>query len=595
MQSKEVISKKIYLLFVIIIIIIGVLLRIIGWNPNYGFDQVQIIENAARIRHGDFTLIGPRTGPASMFTGPLIYYITAFFLFFIEEPFALVGTIFVISTATLVVLCILSNIYLSKKETLFILALYSLSPYFIKMDRIGWNPQLLILVGSLVFFPLLKMISKGKTDNKDLFFIFLGSLLAFQAHFSGFIIPLLVFLSTILFSIQKKRTLLFLTLLGFVISFIPMIVFDLRNDWLNAKGLLNLLTNETQVKLTFGIFFTELYSNLIKTFTNLGSIFIDLSSRSLASVIGGYTLLLFLLHKNIRNKDKKTFKFILLWIFLFVFLYAFYREGKPTYYFFIQIPAFLYLSSRLILEFLDKKKMIFISILGFSFYSGYFLYKNYYFTSTINHQEMYLLKKKAASIEKHEGIKNIFYDMKNTDAYGFKSILRDVNISGEGKLVHVIFPCKRNVLTTYRYNNICLWIDERDHENRQYLYDDGVIIESNKKINLYIDNNYNNFIESDQAFGVVHDNQSFLGKMILINRNNNIEEFNKIYQVVKGHENEWVKVSIYSKPGYAKYIHREIMFFFPNSEIFDIINHQDMQTLTIFDSIRRKPQKNNSD
>ena len=36
----------------------------------FGFDQVQILTNAEAITNGDLTLIGPRTGPADMFTGP---------------------------------------------------------------------------------------------------------------------------------------------------------------------------------------------------------------------------------------------------------------------------------------------------------------------------------------------------------------------------------------------------------------------------------------------------------------------------------------------------------------------------------------------
>lgn len=43
----------------------------------FNFDQIQIAENSQKIFSGDLVLIGPRTGPAAMFTGPLIYYVAA--------------------------------------------------------------------------------------------------------------------------------------------------------------------------------------------------------------------------------------------------------------------------------------------------------------------------------------------------------------------------------------------------------------------------------------------------------------------------------------------------------------------------------------
>ncbi len=83
------------------LLLLGVFFRTYqpGWNP-FGFDQVQILENAQQIKQGDFTLIGPRTGPGNMFTGPLIYYLTACLMFILPSPWTIVGTSVLIAAAS---------------------------------------------------------------------------------------------------------------------------------------------------------------------------------------------------------------------------------------------------------------------------------------------------------------------------------------------------------------------------------------------------------------------------------------------------------------------------------------------------------------
>ncbi len=68
-------------LTILLIVAAGLFLRwLYPLDRLFEFDQNQIAVFAKQIIDKNFTLIGPRTGPAQFFTGPLIYYLGAILL-----------------------------------------------------------------------------------------------------------------------------------------------------------------------------------------------------------------------------------------------------------------------------------------------------------------------------------------------------------------------------------------------------------------------------------------------------------------------------------------------------------------------------------
>lgn len=116
-------QKKQHIFWVIpfLLIVLGTFFRVLfPTNVSLGFDQVQILENASKILQGDLSLIGPRTGPASIFTGPLIYYLTSPILFIFGEVVAVYLTPLLFALITGLVLYWLVFYYVGPDEAVII-------------------------------------------------------------------------------------------------------------------------------------------------------------------------------------------------------------------------------------------------------------------------------------------------------------------------------------------------------------------------------------------------------------------------------------------------------------------------------------------
>lgn len=239
---REFLTGKLPKLLPILVVLVGgLLLRAyhLG-NYSFDFDQVQIAENSQRILAGQPTLIGPRTGPAAMFTGPLIYYTTAFFMLVTEPPLAVAGNALFLAVVTGGLIYFLTRRYLDEPTALIMTSLWAFSPFIIKLDRTPWNPNLMLMAAALIFLPMLK---KDRLKLVDGGLIGLGVFLGYQAHFAGLLLPPLAIFSLLIrreFSWKPYA----LVAAGFVTSIVPTILFDLQHNWLNLTGLLGLITNK---------------------------------------------------------------------------------------------------------------------------------------------------------------------------------------------------------------------------------------------------------------------------------------------------------------------------------------------------------------
>jgi hypothetical protein len=344
-----------------LIIIIGLVLRwLFPLDRLFDFDQNQIAEFSKQIIEKNLTLIGPRTGPLQFFTGPLIYYLGAI-IYKLTNLHPIANTYISLSIYLLTIFSLL--IIFKNKFTFFFrttfIALYSLSPYFIQLDRVTWNPNLSFLSGSLVLMSLLYY--QKQNPLKSYAFGFLGMFLAYQAHFSGFIMLVIALILSLIF--HKSIKFIVSTISGLLISLSSLIIFDLRNNWLNLRGLLAMLSNSEQVgKVSL---FARLYKNITITLENLGKILIYNSNFISLSLIGLIILTVWFKSES-KFLTKKQKSITLLWSILFAILFALYRGQTPEYYFLMQPPAFCIVIADLLSKYHKKISHMF-------YYQAYYL------------------------------------------------------------------------------------------------------------------------------------------------------------------------------------------------------------------------------
>lgn len=473
-------------------------------NVSFGFDQVQILNAADAIVAGDFTLIGPRTGPAQIFTGPAVYYITAGLKAVTRSVVAIALLSLILSIVTGLFLIVLSKKYLEHPFDILFLACWSLSPLIISFDRIPWNPGLTFLAASLVFFPLRN--TKNST-RLDLFFITLGSFLGYQAHFSGFILPIIVFASCLLF--KKSLNLLWCSFFGMLLSVMPTMIFDFRHGWSNVHGLFQLLSNQSSpnVLSTLG----QIGNSLRITVETIGKILCIGNSYQLSLIVGIYVVVV---NVFIMFKRKELESFIsLIWLTLSAVMIGLYRGSKPEYYYFIVLPAACMMLAEVwqtCFSSIKYRRLLAVFLIAYSI-----------MVSRANSDQELSLKNqrsaisRALAIGKNQTIKSIVLDIKPEHSYGFSYLLKNIHFNANGQNVHLIYP-NQDRFSADPKNSIGIWLDPRSDTTKNYLTIGNVVISSEKNVQFYQD--VSGKYDGYTTYHCVVDNKLTNTELVLINR-----------------------------------------------------------------------------
>lgn len=251
-KLRTLLSDPYFIIFEIVLCI-GAFLRFYRIPEFMTFlgDQGRDAIIIKRILTGEhFPAIGPPTSYGQVYLGPFYYYFIAPWLFLFRfQPAGLA-----IGVAFFSVLYLIANYFavkdiFDKKVALLSTILITFSITMISSSRFSWNPNLLSFATLLAIYCFIKAI---KTD-KVIFYILSGIFLsiAIQLHYvSLFLIPgISMVLLWHLYKKQKSRNQLRLAYAFFLASFIvfssPLIIFDLRHQFLNTHNFITLLTQST--------------------------------------------------------------------------------------------------------------------------------------------------------------------------------------------------------------------------------------------------------------------------------------------------------------------------------------------------------------
>lgn len=196
-------------------------------------------------------LIGPPTSVGNIYLGPLYYYMmtipmTVFWL----NPVAASGMDASIGVLTVFLIYFVSKRWFSKEAGLIASFLYAVSPVTITSSRSSWNPN------PAPFFAILGMycLYKIHKSNSLWWFILAGAFFAaaLQMHYLALIlipIALIIWVGEIIFRLTSNKKMgrlitgLFLAALSFIIVMFPLILFDLRHNFLNYRAIMELTAN----------------------------------------------------------------------------------------------------------------------------------------------------------------------------------------------------------------------------------------------------------------------------------------------------------------------------------------------------------------
>jgi len=311
------------------------------------------------ILHGDLTLLGPASSVGGFFLGPIYYYFAAPFLFLANyNPVGPSVMVALFGIATVYLVYKLGKEFFSEKVGLAAAFLYAISPVAIVYSKSSWNPNIVPFFSIVTLY----LLYKGIARNKKLFLIGSGfsfgilMQLHYLASFMGVVMFLYVAATAFLghsdrFINKAMRFALnsISVFLGFVMGFLPFLLFEFRHDLLNTKNILRFILSSEETGLGISFVpqvwhvFERLFAGLVANYPlpahfyeySNGALFLWMVFAIILAVLST-TLFVSLLRKGDVFSKKSLFLF--LWFFVPLVLFGFYNKDVYDYYLGIIFP-----------------------------------------------------------------------------------------------------------------------------------------------------------------------------------------------------------------------------------------------------------------
>lgn len=219
---------------------------------DQGRDAI-VIKRILTLEH--LPAIGPTSSVGSVFLGPLYYYLVAPFMLF--SWFNPVGLAIGIAILSVIGLCLLYFVIQKEVDTrtaLFTFTLAGFSWVVLEFSRFSWNPNLLPFIGFFATYCFFKMCTRTSLRQALLFGLLFGFASLHLHYLTLLMAPFYLILFFVYLIRTKKRKNLFFAgitaFAGFLFMMIPLLFFDLKNNFLNTKNLLAIFSKGELVNNT---------------------------------------------------------------------------------------------------------------------------------------------------------------------------------------------------------------------------------------------------------------------------------------------------------------------------------------------------------
>jgi len=370
---------------IIIILLLAAFLRLYRIADYMTFlgDEGRDVLVVYEILHGKLTLLGPTASVGGFFLGPIYYYfMTPFLWLFNYNPVGPAVMVALFGVATVWLVYKVATAFFNQKVGLISSFLYAISPIVIAYSRSSWNPNV------VPFFSLLSLyfVYKALKQNSKKYFLMCGLLLGIglQLHY------LMLFLITIILIyvlvselvLRRKDNFFkkilgiiknyFFILVGLIIGWVPFLAFEIRHGFPNIQSIFNFVLksgdtggNPQFLSSIYDVFF-RIYARLIFSYPPIEKLenYTKLTISSWQTLVVlvallSVILLVYLLFKNLKNKDKfLQLNLLLVWLIVGIFLFGFYKKSIYDYYFGFLFPLPFLLLGNFIYEFYSRAKSL---------------------------------------------------------------------------------------------------------------------------------------------------------------------------------------------------------------------------------------------
>jgi len=225
------------IIILLLILFLGACLRFYRIRDLQTFRGDQAVElfGAYNILQGKFTLIGIKTSVSEMRNGAVMYYLISPFLYLLNyDPTAGGITQSLLQLASIFIVYYLGKKAVNEKAGLLACFLIATSPLLVRYSRqtmLAFYPLFFSGLSLLISYLLVQHFTKLRC-------FLLGVLVGFtlQIHYSAIILLGTSLILPWIFLPKKLfKHYYFFLLLGFIVGFFPMLLFELRHEFFNSK------------------------------------------------------------------------------------------------------------------------------------------------------------------------------------------------------------------------------------------------------------------------------------------------------------------------------------------------------------------------
>lgn len=352
---------------IVLILLVGTFFRLYKIDQYMTFlgdegRDVIIVRNL--LVKADPILIGPGTSVGGMYLGPLYYYFMAPFL--LLSNFSPVGPsvgVALLGVLTIYLLYIAVSDWLGKRAGIISALLFAISPTVITYSHSSWNPNI------MPFFALLSVYSIWRAwklkDQKWLIVTAISFAFVLNSHYLGvFLLPLLV-IFWYLSKVSWKYTLTSLLVFSFLMS--PLLIFDVRHDWMNSRALYKFLTERNG---TLSNTPTSSIAKFYPTFEQINGSMLTAKKPFVSKVVAILILSYLAFAFTDKNKNlKKKYLIPLLWFVFGLVGLGLYNQEIYDHYFGFLFPVPFILIAGFFADRLEKgSKLMSLTVYGLIIY-----------------------------------------------------------------------------------------------------------------------------------------------------------------------------------------------------------------------------------
>lgn len=190
------------------------------------------------LAQGDLPFIGPITSVGGFYLGPLYYYLMAPFLWFWRfNPVGPAVATAVLGIITVPLLYLVAKKFYSHRVGLWAAGLYALAYIPISETRSAWNPNPMPLAALGIIYGF--YLANYKNQPKGLLLAAVSLGVALQLHYMIVFLAPFILWQVILARKRLKELLFGLAIM--IVMLLPLFLFEIKNNWLNVKGLIEFL------------------------------------------------------------------------------------------------------------------------------------------------------------------------------------------------------------------------------------------------------------------------------------------------------------------------------------------------------------------